>query len=99
MAACLLNSLTEVAQVPVSTEGKIFKTTFFPVKSDKEFVANVNVFNEKSEALEPTSGKLPIVFIGFPFKVISAISIEFSSKSKVRIIKLFMNTLVVKTAK
>ena len=62
-------------------------------------VANATVFNENSEALEPTSGKFPIVFIGFPFKVISAIFFRFSLNSKVRIIKLFMNTLVLKTAK
>jgi hypothetical protein len=36
--AVLLNALTEVAQVPVSILGKMFKITFFPEKSDKLFL-------------------------------------------------------------
>ena len=69
----MLNSLTEVAQVPVSILGKIFKINFFPKKSDKTFCSNSKVVNMKFGAFVSFFGKLPIVSIGFPPNVIFAI--------------------------
>jgi len=73
LAAFLLNSLTDAAQVPVSILGKIFKITFLPEKSDKFLVAKSTVVKLKFGALVPAFGKSPMVFILFPFKVIKAI--------------------------
>jgi hypothetical protein len=59
--ALALNFLTEVAQVPVSTLGKIFKTNFLPAKllsvaTDKSFCTNL-----KSANCVPTAGSSPDV--------------------------------------
>ena len=48
-----LNFLTEAAQVPVSTLGKIFNTNLLPAKSDKEVVLKSVFTNLKSGDFDP----------------------------------------------
>ncbi|MNF90996.1 hypothetical protein D3C84_735830 [compost metagenome] len=61
LLALSLNFLTEVAQVPVSILGKMFKTNFLPAKllseaTDKSFCTNL-----KSASCDPTVGNSPEV--------------------------------------
>ena len=61
LLAFALKVLTDVAQVPVSTLGKMFKTNFFPAKvlneaTDKSFCTNL-----KSANCDPTAGNSPDV--------------------------------------
>ncbi|MNE95628.1 hypothetical protein D3C80_1937390 [compost metagenome] len=71
--AFALKLRTEAAQVGVSTLGKIFKTTFFPAKSERETTPKSLFTNLNSGAFEPTFGNSPLVFTGFPPNVIDAI--------------------------
>ena len=77
LVASLLNFLMEVAQVPVSKLGEIFKISFEPLKSanftfDRSFFIKVNF-----GAFLPTFGNFPMVFTGFPFNVILVIMLVF----------------------
>ena len=55
-AASSLNLRTDIAHVPVSIEGKIFNTTFFPASSDSVTSPKSAFTNVKSGADVPTSG-------------------------------------------
>ena len=61
----------------------MFKTSLLPLKSVSETVDKSFLTNVKSDALEPTKGKVPVVFIGFPFNFICAILLLFLRISKV----------------
>ena len=64
LAASVWNLRTEVAHTPVSTLGKIFRSTFLPLKSAKATSFNSLVTQVKLAAVEPTSGRLPAVCAG-----------------------------------
>ena len=76
-----LNLRTDVAQTPVSTDGKIFSTSFLPAKSDNEVADKSVLTSSKDGAFEPTAGSSPIVSSGLPYKVTVAIV---SSHNKMR---------------
>ena len=73
LAADLLKVLTDVAQTPVSTLGKIFKIKLDPEKSCRDFTDKSVVDSLKSGAFDPTVGISPEVFVGVPPNVIEAI--------------------------
>lgn len=60
----LLNSLTEVAHTLVSTLGKIFNTTFFPAKSERETSFKSLPVSTNAGALELTEGRSSTVLAG-----------------------------------
>src|SRR5690606_3245497 len=71
--ASALKVRTEVAQVGVSTLGKMFSTTRLPFKSssatsDKSVLTSLN-----EGAWLPLEGRLPLVLKGFPLRVTVAI--------------------------
>jgi hypothetical protein len=72
-AARWLNVRTDAAHVGVSILGKIFKITLLPAKFAKLAIDKSFCTNLKSIALEPTFGNSPLVFIGFPPNVTTAI--------------------------
>lgn len=79
-AANLLNLRTEVAQTAVSRLGKIFNTTFLPLKSFNEKVDKSVFTNPKSGATVPTCINSPINLTGCPLKFVVAIIFFFPLK-------------------
>jgi hypothetical protein len=77
LLAFSLNFLTDVAHVPVSTLGKIFKTNLLPTKSDRVVVDKSFLTNSKLGDFEFNFGNSPFVFIGFPHNVIVEIFFKF----------------------
>ena len=71
--AFALKVLTDVAHVPVSILGNIFKTTFEPAKSASVAILKSVLTNLKSGAFDPVFGNSPLVCIGFPPNVTVAI--------------------------
>src|SRR5689334_17622765 len=71
-AILLLNSLTDIGQTRVSILGKIFKTTFLPL-NDSDFTSVISLpVRTKAGAVEPTVGKLPLVFTVFSPSLVCA---------------------------
>jgi len=54
-----LKVFTEIAQIPVSTDGKIFMTIFSTIKSDNVTSFKSFPISEKSFAFSPIFGKFP----------------------------------------
>src|SRR5690606_24137095 len=74
-----LNLRTDAAQVPVSMLGKIFNTTFFPLKSCRLFSDKSPAVKLKSGAEDPTAGKSPFVCTAVPLNVILAMISNFKN--------------------
>ena len=71
------NVFSCIAHTPVSTLGKILKTTFFPfkpssVKEDKSVLVRFN-----PEILSPTTGKFPLVITASPLNAVVLIVFYF----------------------
>ena len=77
LEAALLNDLTDVAQVPVSMLGKIFKINLEPIKSAKVFLDRSSATSVKFDAFDPIAGKVPEVCISSSFRYIVAILLFF----------------------
>src|SRR5258706_16246296 len=76
LATSVLNLRTDVAQTPVSIDGKMFRMTFLPAKSLSDTSDRSVFVSLKSGALLPTAGSVPIVLMGLFLKVIFAMSIS-----------------------
>jgi len=57
----------------------MFRTTFFPLKSERFASDKSDLTNVKSGASDPIAGNSPAVVTGFPFNVILAIYFSFNS--------------------
>jgi hypothetical protein len=75
--AAALKCLTEAAQTLVSRLGKMLITNFLPLNSSSDAMLKSDLTSLKSGALLPVAGRLPVVLISFPFKVIFAIIMLF----------------------
>ncbi|MOA49548.1 hypothetical protein D3C78_1724410 [compost metagenome] len=69
MLASTLNLRTEVAQVGVSTLGKMFSTLRLPAKFSRETSARSALTRLKTGAFSPFCGSLPSTWIGEPLRV------------------------------
>ena len=68
-AACLLNARIDMAQVGVSTLGKIFNTLRLPAYVSSVTSAKALSTKVKLGAVLPTFGKLPATSTGLPLRV------------------------------
>src|SRR5690348_7460811 len=73
-AARSLKVRTLVAHTGVSTDGKMFSNTGFPLNSSLLTGLRSDPVKVNDGAGDPTAGRSPTVLIGFPRKVICAIA-------------------------
>jgi hypothetical protein len=66
-----------MAHTEVSRLGKMFKTTFLPINSGKDAEERSVLTTLKFGAVEPTFGREPAVWMGFPLNVICAMDFAF----------------------